>query len=420
MKIIKFIFFLISTIVIWLNIALYKDNFDRSERKKDIVLQLNFLSQELKVNHLGDSMQGIFPEGFVFANVLYGLSWCEVGLAENNLKDKENALKEALFAYNQINSSKAKSTFDASLNPENGIFYLGWKNYLLSKILLLDANFKGSDVYNKMYNYNCESIVNALKSKNTPFLESYRNQAWPADMCVAMASLSNYEKINDNRYKSVIKNWVAEIKSNIDPKTGLIPHKVNPENSKMIEGARGCSISLIIKMLSEIDLDFSKEQYKNYKKHFMTTSFGLPSINEYRRGTTGTGDIDSGPVIFGVGFSGTIVSIGTFAVMGDYDLAEKQYKTINAFGFSYRFSEQKKYIFGQLPIADAFIAWSRSAELHTSNSIEIPFFWAYRFHLISLLLVLILWGLLKIYLHRFSFLSQFWDFRKILFRKNRT
>lgn len=339
-------------------------------------------------------MQNVFPEGFVFANVLYGLSWCEIGLVDSSLSSKEKALNEALYAYNQISSSKAKSIFDPTLNPENGIFYLGWNNYLLSKILLLDTNFNGSRYYKMVYNKNCDLIANALTHNSSPFLQSYQNQAWPADMCVAMASLSNYERINDSRFKNIIKNWVTQIKAKVDPRTKLIPHKVNHENGKTIEGARGCSISLILRLLSEIDHTFSKEQYTLYKKNFVTTTFGLPCVNEYPVGLCGSGDIDSGPVIFGVGFAGTIVSIGTFSAMEDYELAEMQYKTINAFGFSSKNSDSKKFISGQLPISDAFIAWSRTTQLHDiSNSSQTSLFWAYKFHLISILIITIFWAL---------------------------
>lgn len=384
----------LTILIAWLNTKLYTDNFNREERKKDIILQLNYLGKELKFNHLGERMQSIFPEGFLFTNVLYGLSWCEVGLADTTLSTKTTALHEALYAYDQISSTKAKSLFDPTLHPENGIFYLGWNNYLLSKLLQLDSSYNGNKYYKNIYNRNCELIVDALTHSSSPFLQSYQYQAWPADMCVAMASLSNYEKINDKRYHTVITNWVTEIKSKVDPRTKLIPHKVHPDNGETIEGARGCSISLILRLLSEIDADFSKDQYALYKKNFISTTFGLPSISEYPAGLCGTGDIDSGPVIFGVGFAGTIVSIGTFSVMGDYEAAEKQYKTINAFGFSTKDPDIKKFALGKMPIADAFIAWSRTAELHdTSRFIMTSNFWAYKFHFISFFIVLVLWAL---------------------------
>lgn len=391
-KIIWVLLFAFSLLIVWINIQLHTDNFNKEERKADIILQLNFLKQEIKQNHLGERMQAIFPEGFVFTNALYGLSWCEVGLNDTSESIKKIALQEALFAYNQINSEKAKEPFDPTLNPKNGIFYLGWNNYLLSKILLLDSNFDQNKSYEKVFKNNCDLIVTAIQNSKSPFLQSYQNQTWPADMFVALASLSNHDRLFNKKFKSFINKWVLDIKSKVDPNTKLIPHKVNSTDGKTIEGARGCSISLILRLLAEIDYDFSLEQYKLYKKNFVSTTFGLPSIEEYPVGIFGMGDIDSGPVIFGVGFSGTIVSIGTLSVMGDYNLAEKQYKTINAFGLSYKSSNMKKYLFGQLPISDAFIAWSRTAQLHDpSNTTSLSNDWALKFHSISFLTLLVLW-----------------------------
>ncbi len=385
---------LFSILLFWINIKLYADNFNKEEKSKDIQLQLNFLNKELKNNKLGARMQNIFPEGFVFTNALYGLSWCELGLADSSTATNEIALKEALYAYNEINSDDAKSIFSKSLIPENGIFCVGWNNYLLSKILLMDTTFDKNKKYQNIYLKQCELISTSLQNSKSPFLESYEAQSWPADMCVAMASVSNYDRIYNAKYKFTISDWITKVKTKLDPKTKLIPHKTDYENGETIEGARGCSISLILRLLSEIDSNFAKEQYKIYKEEFVSTTFGLPSINEYPKGESGYGDIDSGPVIFGVGFAGTIVSVGTFSVFKDCDLSENQYKTINSFGMSYKTTEFKKYVFGLIPIADAFIAWSRSSGLNkTENNSQPLKYWAMKFHLISILVILFSWTL---------------------------
>ncbi|MFM2386945.1 MAG: hypothetical protein RL660_1702 [Bacteroidota bacterium] len=379
---------LFSIYLLWVNINLYSYEFDRTEKTKDTRLQLNFLSKELKSNNLGARMQSIFPEGFVFTNALYGLAWCELGLADTSQATKDIALKEALFAYDEINSSEAKAIFSKSLVPEHGICYVGWNNYLLSKILLLDTAFDTSKKYLNIYNKQCEVITSALQNAKSPFLESYETQSWPADMCVAMASLSNYDRIFTPKYQPIISDWIAKVKAKLDPATKLVPHRTAHENGETIEGARGCSISLILRLLSEVDAAFAREQYGIYKKLFVSTTFGLPSINEYPKGKSGFGDIDSGPVIFGAGFAGTIVSIGTFSVFGDNSLSNNQFKAVSTFGMSYESDVSKKYVFGLLPIADAFIAWSRASGLdkvenNSANSEN----WRLKFHGFSVLLI---------------------------------
>jgi hypothetical protein len=386
---------LLTTILLaWLNLRLHTEQHTKAEQQHDILLQLNFLGKEVKTNDLGKRMQVLFPEGHVFVNALYGLAWCEFALAKAADPElRPIAIKEALFAYSQLETEEAKSVFHRILNPEYGIFYAGWKNYLLSKILQTDNSFVGHDIYEAQYKVQCALIASALAECNTPYLASYQGQAWPADMCTAMASLRNHDRIFEPKYTAVINGWLKQINSKLDPSTQMVPHKVHARTAEITEGTRGSSSSLIIRLLAEIDPAFAKEQYTLYKKHIVSTTFGLPSISEYPIGQPNEGgDVDSGPVILGVGFSGTIVAIGTAAAVGDYELSQTQYKTINAFGLGWSSEKEKKYALGYFPIADAFIAWGRATEFARNKHQEpIPSGWANRFHGLSALVLGVLW-----------------------------
>jgi hypothetical protein len=384
---------IITVIIARINIKLYSENDSPSEKRADIIRQLNFLESQLKNDNLGAQMQGIFPEGSVFINALYGLSWCELALSDSQTDPelREKVVHEALYAYNEISSNKVNRTFDHDLIPEYGIFYCGWKNYLLSKILSVDTTFQGHELYINEFKSQCDNIVQALTISKSPFLQSYNSQSWPADMFVAMASLSNHDKIFKSKYKAEIDTWIHNITDRIDPVTHLMPHKVDSKTGKAIQGARGSSMSLILRMLIEIKPELAKEQFKLFKTNFVSNTFGLPSIREYPKGHHGYGDIDSGPVILGVGFSGTIVMIGTFSMLNSGYLAEKQYKTINAFGFGRTTRNQKKYLFGKLPMADAFIAWGRATGLKYKNPSKNIDNWRTKFQVISLLIILLFW-----------------------------
>ncbi len=391
-KIFFFIISILTIILLWINIRLYGENFTREEKQKDIELQLNFLGSELKNHELGNRMQAIFPEGFVFINALYGLSWCELAISNPSFKDK--AIQEAMFAYKEIDSDHGKSVFDSNLFPAYGIYYVGWNNYLLSKMLMFDSTSITATLLKKKYIEQCEIISKAVSLNETPYLPSYYEQTWPADICVAMASLKNHDHIFPPKYQSQIGAWIKIVKAHLDPITKMIPHKVDANTGEIIEGSRGCSISLILRAFGEIDKDFASEQYALYKTNFIKATLGLPSISEYPKGQSGPGDIDSGPVIMGVGFAGTIVAIGTSSIMGDEALSDHLYKTIHAFGFSYTSNNEKKYILGKLPIADAFIAWGRSTSLNTAPTLNKSFDpWRWKFQLLSLLFLGFLWSL---------------------------
>jgi hypothetical protein len=95
-------------------------------------------------------------------------------------------------------------------------------------------------------------------------------------------------------------------------------------------------------------------------------------------GETGRGDVDSGPVIMGFGAAATIVGVQTFALHNEYGISVNMRNALEAFGFPFTFQEKKVYLFGQLPMADAFIAFSHSKDGDEKTK---PFF--IFFHVIS-------------------------------------
>jgi hypothetical protein len=169
-------------------------------------------------------------------------------------------------------------------------------------------------------------------------------------------------------------------------KNGLIPHSVDLGHGDAIGKARGSSQSLILAFLIDIDSNFAKTQYQQFKNLFVDERFGLPGIREYVKGETHFGDIDSGPVILGIGGAASIVGMGTCGQYHDMTLYDGLSNSIKGFGMTYSLFGKRRYLFGQIPMADAFIAWSQSrVPLHNLEKKES--FNYLTFRLISLALI---------------------------------
>lgn len=240
---------------------------------------------------------------------------------------------------------------------------------------------------------NCDEIAFALKKSKTPYLESYFGQAWPADMLMCIASLSLYDDIFIPRYESDLEIWLDDIKGKLDL-NGLIPHSVDHSTGFPKENARGASQSLMLNFLPEIDEDFTKNQFKKYKDLFKTNRFGLPGIRHYPKGVKGRGDIDSGPVILGIGGAASIVGQRTYGKQKDWETYEGLRNSIESFGMGFSINSRKRYIFGQLPMADAFICWSNSIE-NKKDQITVSSNWRIPFHFLSILIILLIFFVLK-------------------------
>jgi hypothetical protein len=145
--------------------------------------------------------------------------------------------------------------------------------------------------------------------------------------------------------------------------------------------------------MKEIDSAFAAEQFTIFTKHFIETRFGLVGVREYPSGVIGIGDVDSGPVIFGMGGAASIVGIrtlGTYRNQKAYELL----RGIEAFGLPIENDAEKKYLLGLLPMADAFITWSQGgidADYSNADNREgLP----WKFITFSGLIILLLAGLI--------------------------
>jgi len=86
----------------------------RTDPTDGVVKQLAFLRAELE-NGADRAAQQQYPEGYFFLNVLYGLTWVQVGLADPDRS--VDAAAEARWALARIQSSEGTAPFDASLRP---------------------------------------------------------------------------------------------------------------------------------------------------------------------------------------------------------------------------------------------------------------------------------------------------------------
>jgi hypothetical protein len=180
------------------------------------------------------------------------------------------------------------------------------------------------------------------------------------------------------------------VKTNLDPATGLLPHQVAPQPI----GARASSQGIIQRFLVDIDPAFTRSQYEIFRDKFVT---GV-GVREYPKGVGGTGDVDSGPLILGFSLSATVVAMGAARVQHD-PLADRLAREGDLLGLPLTGLTTKRYLFGMLPIGDAFLAWSASARPLVADDQaaldDDSYWWRLPWLPIIWLPALILWGFVR-------------------------
>ncbi|MCP4130434.1 MAG: hypothetical protein GY754_05585 [bacterium] len=391
----------ITLLLVIINIRLYapgpvKPSFEGPV--PGVIPQLRHIKSAIE-NNAAKEMQRLFPEGYYFTYVLYGLTWVETGMrtaADSPVRKK--ALAEARFALKALKSRQGKEVFPESLDPPYGMFYTGWRNHLLAGILLLQEPGTREPAEVEEYREQCILIATALRSGGTPYLESYSGRVWPVDSFPGMHSIRAYSYIfKEEKYKPLITWWLEKVRERLDPKTGLVPHRADYKTGYGIDIARATSQSVLLRFLADIDPVFGHEQYRRYREQFIEYKLGLPGVLEYPRGTPGRGDVDSGPLIAGVSLSATAVTLGTSRLYGDEEVARAIGHAGEAFGLPVEYGGKRVYVFGVLPVGEAFYAWSKTAlpwfertPVETGKNkfpVIIPWWWRLVINLISCILL---------------------------------
>lgn len=324
---------LIGAPLLLFNLRLHQEPGDH-----DLDRQLEFLRGALDRGE-AQAMQRLFPEGYFFSHLLVALTELE------RVKDRADpraaqALRAAARAHQALTAEEGTAIFSAELTPPYGIFYQGWMAWLEVEQLRLGGT-SSSAVDRRL-----DAIALAFSSQGA-FLEAYPGQSWPCDNVVALAALSARDRLLPPRYAAVRGAWIEALRA-----TGeLLPHQARPT----VTPPRGSSQSLIQRFLPAIDPEWAAQAYPAFRRRLVTTRLGLPGVLEHEGGG-GLGDVDSGPLIWGVSMSATVVGLSAARAHGDLPLAEALAGTMEAFGWPIGWTE-KRYALGLLPVGDAFVAW---------------------------------------------------------------
>ncbi|MEU5717807.1 hypothetical protein AB0G71_18825 [Streptomyces sp. NPDC020403] len=362
-----------------------------------VARQLAFVRQALDAG-AGDEAQELFPEGYFFLHVLYGLGRAESGMRLPEGEARGEALLEARWALGRLESGAGRAPFSPALVPEYGVFYRGWTNWLRGTVLALQPAGARDPAEVRRFDEDSAALGAAFDASRTPFLAAYPGQAWPVDSTVAVASLRLHDTLRPQRFAGTAARWLDAVRERLDPRTGLLPHRVDVMTGEPVEVARGTSQSMIQRFLVDIDPAFAREQYLRFRGLYVTTPLGLgPAVREYPKGVDGPADVDSGPLPLGVSLSATVVTLGAAQVEGDAPLAGALANHSELLGLPVGTPWTKRYAFGLLPVGDAFLAWSKTARPWVAPAPSpppagVPGWWRVPWASLLLLLAVAPWG----------------------------
>lgn len=213
---------------------------------------------------------------------------------------------------------------DALGSKEDHAAYLGYFNLLLSVVRSVHPQTKYAELNDRITAH----LVARLEDSKILLLDTYPGEIYPVDNCPIIASIILHQRTTGADHSELVAKWKARCRSTwIDPKSGVLIQSWNRALDKPSDEPRGSGTALGAFFLSFAEPELARELYSGMCRSLDDGLMGFGAFSEYPPGHTGSGDIDSGPVVFGMGLSATGFGISGAKFCGDRARFAKLYSS---------------------------------------------------------------------------------------------
>jgi hypothetical protein len=292
-----------------------------------------------------DIQQGIKPEQFKTGNPRFDGEWtigtyqmAVMGLSQMILAHPElrptylpiiEQCIEQLLQPNAIAFSTAaygKNGLD-TLNDTAGHAYLGYINLALSMLRIIEPSNRFAPVNDRL----TQTLARRLQAAPYGIIETYPQEAYPADNAAVMASIALYDRATGNNHQPLLSALTQQFKQRyIDAPSGLVYQAAEAHSGRITDRPRASGTALSAYFLSFVDPPIAQQLLQAVIKQKVNIS-GFVGIREYPQGEAGAGDIDSGTLMFGVSPAATSFAIAPSRLFQEHELYSNLYRTINFF-----------------------------------------------------------------------------------------
>ena len=245
-----------------------------------------------------------FPEGDLFPYTFPAMAYSLL----NRDGAKEKVRKLLKIAQLKTEGVVDDQIVDLTWYKDHGTF-LGQFNLALSVYLLRyeDKEFQ------QINDHLSQVLLKAFKEVQYAQINSYPSLTWSFDSIPALLSVKLNRSISAQEKELAVEEhikWLSVIAS--DKKTRL-PYSVYSKSFQ--EVPRGCDLSFRLPLLYFLDQGFAKKIYGDYCQFFWKIG-ALTGFREYQNDDHGE-DVDSGPILMGVGATATALSYPCFELFKD-------------------------------------------------------------------------------------------------------
>jgi hypothetical protein len=229
---------------------------------------------------------------------------------------------------------------------------LGYLALALGAERLLDPAGPHADLHDRVV-----AALTARLGTSNSLLATYPGEGYPVDNAAVLGAIGLHARATGRPVPAAATARVRRLMAEHADPDGLLVQAADPRSGAPVDMARGSGTTLAAYFLGFVDPEASRALAYGARRELSKSLLGFGGMREFRDGVERGGDIDSGPLLFGVGVSPTGFAVGAARRVGDRRWARELWATTQLFGVPHR----GRFVTGG-PLGDAIMLAMLTAE----------------------------------------------------------
>lgn len=223
----------------------------------------------------------------------------------------------------QVYAAKRAATYD------EGRAYLGYVNLGLGMLRMVDPD----NPHAKLHDHITADLTRRIAASKHGMIETYPGETWPPDVAAVIGSIGLHARATKTDRSELLAAWAAKFEPcAVHRGSGLLVQRVVSGGCQAIDAPRGSGTAIAAYFLSFAAPDLAKRLYDAMSRELAVDVLGFGGVREYPAGFDGKGDVNAGPIVFGVSVGATGFAIAAARSQGDRPRFRALYRSTSLFG----------------------------------------------------------------------------------------
>ena len=225
--------------------------------------------------------------------------------------------------------------------PGTGHAYLGYINLGLGMLRKFDPETPLAAQHDRI----TDELARRLDASKQGMLETYPDETWPPDVAAVAGSIGLHAEATDKDHSALLSRWAKRFEKCAIDTSGYLVQRVKSGSCRAIDAPRGSGTAVGAYFVSFAAPELAAKLYRGVQPGH-GTFLGFGGVREYAPGHSGKGDINAGPILFGISVGASGFAIGAARAHGDKAMYVSLVRSARLFGAPTSTSAGTRYAVG--------------------------------------------------------------------------